>query len=302
MYIVSVLLFDEVKSLVVMEHVPNSFEKKIQAYNERGQRFDTAQVVEMLTQCLEALSYAHSHGCHLHGDIKPANILITEDGRYKISDFGVSSTYRSAPSDSAGSETWAAPEVLKHWEESRVWSGDQSSDLWSLGVVAFIMLTGANPFIDRAGIRKTSQLIRDPNYVPKLPSDVDPIVGRIVMKLLAKETGKRYGPAREAIDDLQGLTQQPPIETAPSVDRSIPIKQIQLEVSSEPEKIAEVSSEELQRIAYSFNQSGEYEKGERLSTEAISRDPKNLYAFQTRGFEQRTAAEGRLGSCVDYCD
>jgi len=287
--IVTVLLFDEGKSLVVMEHVGNSLEKKIQAYNERGMRFDASQVVEMLTQCLEALSYAHTHGCHFHGDIKPANILITDDGKYKISDFGVSSTYKSAPSDLAGSETCAAPEVLKRWEESQVWSGDQSSDLWSLGVVAFLMLTGVNPFVDPTGFRKTVALIRDPNYVPRFPPGIDPnlgSLGRIILKLLAKETGKRYGSARDAIDDLQGLSQQPSIDTAPRVETSIPIKQIQLEVSREPEKISEHNSEELQRIAYLYNQNGEYESGEKFSTESIAGDPKNLYAFQTRGFSR----------------
>src|SRR3989441_6201674 len=189
--IVSVLLFDESRGLIVMEYIPNSLKDKIAAYTDRKQTFDEGHVVDILTQCLEALAYAYEHGCRFHGDIKPGNILVTEEGTVKIGDFGVSVSYKAPPGELSGSETWAAPEVLRAWQRDRVWTGDQKSDLWALGVIAYILLTGANPFVDQTGMRKPRDFILDPNYVPRIPATTDPNLGRAISQLLAKELAKR---------------------------------------------------------------------------------------------------------------
>jgi eukaryotic-like serine/threonine-protein kinase len=219
--IVSVLLFDDKKGLIIMEFVPNSLRERIRSYEQRNQRFDEEQVVDTLTQCLEALAFSYEHGCRFHGDIKPANILLTESGTIKLGDFGVSQSYRSRPSALSGSETWAAPEVLKNWVSDHVWTGDQKSDLFSLGVVAYILLTGRNPFVDPTGLGKISEYILDPNYVPRVPVTTNPNLGRVVAKLLAKELGRRYQSARQALDDIHGLMVPPWISSSFSVRRHV---------------------------------------------------------------------------------
>jgi len=287
--IVSVLLFDEKKGLIVMEYAPNSLKQRVTAYFDRKREFDEGDVTEMLRQCLEALSYAHEHGCRFHGDIKPANMLITEDGTYKIGDFGVSLSYMTAPSDLSGSETWAAPEVMKAWKEKHKWTGDHRSDLFSLGVVAYILLTGRNPFVDPTGIRKPIEYLLDSNYTPPSVTTKDANVGNIVSKLLAREPSKRFQSAREALDRLLGLAQQPSIEMDLTRERT-------LQPLTPERKFEEYTFEELQRLAYDSNQRGDYETGERLATESIHKNAKNVYAYQTRGFARSNL--GRLEDAI----
>jgi len=285
--IVSVLLFDEKKGLIVMEYVPNSLKQRVTTYFDRKEKFDEGDVTEMLRQCLGALSYAHEHGCRFHGDIKPANILITEDGTYKIGDFGVSLSYMTGPSDLSGSETWAAPEVMKAWKDKRKWTGDHRSDLFSLGVVAYILLMGRNPFVDPTGIRKPIEYLLDSNYSPPAVTTKDPNVGFVVMKLLAREPSKRFQSAREALDRLLGLAQQPSMEIDLTKERT-------LQPLTPETKAEEYTSEELQRLAYDSNQNGNYESGEKYATESIRKNPSNVYAHQTRGF-----ARSNLGKFED---
>lgn len=205
--IVTVFLYDEDHGYLVMEFVPSSLKEKIGIFQDRKQKFEEPQVEAIAKECLEALVYAHENGCPYHGDIKPGNILVTDDWHIKISDFGVARSFTTGPSDLSGSERWAAPETLRAWEDSKIWNGDEKSDLFSLGVILYTLLTGTNPFIDPSGVRQPRELVLDSNYIPEVPNTANPRLGQLTGKLISKEVRNRYKSARDALDDLSRIPQ-----------------------------------------------------------------------------------------------
>jgi serine/threonine-protein kinase len=140
----------------------------------------------------------------VHRDIKPANIMVMHDGLVKIADFGIarmrSRTAERSPENNQvlGSPRYMSPEqVLRKRAEHR-------SDIFSLGVVLYEMLTGAPPF---AGADLNSILFQIVNLVPPAPSttnaEMPEMVDFIVAKALAKTPDERYESARELADDLR---------------------------------------------------------------------------------------------------
>ncbi len=276
--IATVFSFNPDAGYIIMEFVPSSLEAKIKIFSERKISPDEARILEILRGCLEGLEYAHSHGCEFHGDIKPGNILITQDWQVKITDFGVARSYREAPSELGGSEKWAAPETLRAWEDDKIWHGDKQSDLFSLGVVTYLLLTGRNPFLDPSGLREPSELILDPDYLVPSPSNSNPVITKIANKLLMKEPRNRYATAREVLDDLFEVAEVPPPESSPN-EAYTPVTKIRTS-----EAMAASSPEELVKTAYSLNSNKNYEEAERYCTEALRKNPKFMPAYQTRGF------------------
>ena len=166
-----------------------------------GERLPVALTIDIAAQVADGLAYAHERGV-VHRDIKPANIMVLHDGVVKIADFGIA-RMRSAErggehSQVLGSPRYMSPEqVLRKRAEAR-------SDIFSLGVVLYEMLTGAPPF---AGADLNAILFQIVNLVPPAPSTVNPempeMLDFIVAKALAKTPDERYESARELASDLR---------------------------------------------------------------------------------------------------
>jgi serine/threonine-protein kinase len=168
----------------------------------KGKPLPVAHALDLAAQVADGLAYAHEHGV-VHRDIKPANIMVMKDGLVKIADFGIArmrsrSADRSAEQGPVlGSPRYMSPEqVLRKRAEAR-------SDIFSLGVVLYELLTGAPPF---GGADLNAILFQIVNVVPPPPSTVHPMpemVDFIVAKALAKSPDERYQNAREFADDLR---------------------------------------------------------------------------------------------------
>jgi serine/threonine-protein kinase len=150
-------------------------------------------------QILSALSFAHRNGI-IHRDIKPHNIVVGPDGRLKVTDFGIARSGASQVTE-AGSIVGTAQYLSP--EQARGAPVDPRSDLYSLGIVLYEMLTGKVPFTGdtpvEIAMKHLSQVPEPPSKLrPNVPHDLD----AIVMRALAKDPDQRYGSAEEMDADL----------------------------------------------------------------------------------------------------
>ena len=158
--------------------------------------------VEYTRQILSALRFAHRHGI-VHRDIKPHNVLVDGEGRVKVTDFGIARAGASQMTE-AGSIVGTAQYLSP--EQARGTNVDQRSDLYSLGVVLYELLTGAAPFSGdtpvEIAMRHLSQAPEPPSAKrPNLPHDLD----LLVMRALAKDPEERYQSAEEMDGDLERI-------------------------------------------------------------------------------------------------
>src|SRR5687767_5884093 len=166
-----------------------------------GQAMGVPQSISIAAQVAEGLGYAHQAGV-VHRDIKPANIMVVADGPVKITDFGIARMRASADLTQTGvmlgSPKYMSPEQVIGKR------ADHRSDVFSLGVILYEMLTGAAPF---AGENVTALMYQIVNFAPPAPSSVNPHVPEmldfVVAKMLAKPLEERYQDAREVAKDLR---------------------------------------------------------------------------------------------------
>lgn len=156
-------------------------------------RFSLKEIGEMVRQLLDGLAYAHSHGV-THRDVKPSNILINDDGRIKISDFGIArieSSTLTQVGEIMGSPGYMAPEQFLGTDV------DASSDLYSVGIIAYELLVGKRPFLGN-----NAEILRAVlNDRPANPSEINPKVSAqldwAVQKALSKQKNGRFQTARD---------------------------------------------------------------------------------------------------------
>jgi serine/threonine protein kinase/beta-lactam-binding protein with PASTA domain len=156
--------------------------------------------VDYARQILSALRFAHRHGI-VHRDIKPHNVLVDGEGRVKVTDFGIARAGASQMTE-VGSIVGTAQYLSP--EQARGTNVDQRSDLYSLGVVLYELLTGSAPFGGdtpvEIAMKHLSQMPEPPSVKrPNLPHDLD----LLVMRALAKDPDERYQSAEEMDADLE---------------------------------------------------------------------------------------------------
>ena len=159
------------------------------------------KVVEVIFKCANALDYAHRQGV-VHRDIKPSNILITTDKDVKIGDFSIAHITKldntvTAPQGVMGSPRYMSPEQLK---EEKITT---HSDLFSLGVVMYELLTGKHPFATDSFTRLVNIILNeDPPPMSDYRADVPEVLENIVRKAMKKNIDERYQMGLEFATDL----------------------------------------------------------------------------------------------------
>ena len=171
-----------------------------------GKPLAVAQAVSIAAQVAEGLAYAHQHGV-VHRDIKPANIMVTPNSPVKITDFGIARMRASGELTQTGmmlgSPKYMSPEQVIGKR------ADHRSDVFSLGVILYEMLTGQAPF---NGDNVTALMYQIVNFVPPAPSTVNAgvpeLLNYIVAKMLAKALEERYQSALDLSRDLRECERQ----------------------------------------------------------------------------------------------
>jgi eukaryotic-like serine/threonine-protein kinase len=168
---------------------------------KEGTLLPVEQVLNIVAQVALGLAYAHEHDI-IHRDVKPSNIMVIRDGQVKITDFGIarmaSSSVRTQTGMVLGSPKYMSPEQVMGKNL------DQRSDIFSLGVMLYEMLTGQAPF---DGENVNAIMYQTLNAITPPPSTLNPsvpeMVNFIVAKALAKGVDDRYQNARDFADDLR---------------------------------------------------------------------------------------------------
>ena len=148
-----------------------------------------------------ALGYAHKHGV-IHRDVKPGNVLITDEGQVKVTDFGIA---RAINTEESLTQTGAVMGTATYFspEQAEGIGVDGRSDLYSLGVVLFEMVTGRPPFLGDTPVAVASKHVRDHPPAPReLNPSIPPTFEAIILKAMAKDPAHRYGTAEELRADL----------------------------------------------------------------------------------------------------
>jgi serine/threonine-protein kinase len=148
-----------------------------------------------------ALGYAHKHGV-VHRDVKPGNVLITDDGQVKVTDFGIA---RAINTEESLTQTGAVMGTATYFspEQAEGLGVDARSDIYSLGVVLFEMVTGRPPFLGESPVAVASKHVRDNPPAPReLNPQIPPTFEAIILKSMAKDPSHRYATAEDLRADL----------------------------------------------------------------------------------------------------
>ena len=181
---------------IVMELVEGITLKK---YIEKKGKIPYKEAVSIAIQVAKGMQAAHSHHI-VHRDIKPQNIIISRDGKVKVTDFGIA---KAASSSTITSSTMGSVHYISP-EQARGGYSDERSDIYSFGITLFEMLTGTVPFDGDSTVSVAVQHIQEEIPKPSTVADGIPVsIDMIVLKCTQKKTERRYQDAAELIADLK---------------------------------------------------------------------------------------------------
>lgn len=188
---------------LVMEYIAGESLGKILAAHDR--KLPLPDALRLAQEIAEALDYAHSQGV-IHRDIKPANILITEDGRAKITDFGVARLNHALVTHSGqifGSPAYMAPEQLSGGV------ADARSDLFSLGVMLYSMITGFRPFQGNSAETVCFKVMNtEPVPVTSFQHNVPAELNAVVARAIAKDPADRFQDGAEMAEQIRSFRER----------------------------------------------------------------------------------------------
>jgi serine/threonine protein kinase len=246
-----------------------------------GRALPVSQAVSIAAQVAEGLAYAHEHGV-VHRDIKPANIMVLTDGPVKITDFGIARMRANTDELTQSGMMLGSPKYMSP-EQVIGKRADHRSDIFSLGVIVYEMLTGNAPF---SGENVTALMYQIVNFAPPAPSAVNPAVPEllnfIVAKTLAKPLEERYQSAQELANDLRNCERQ--ISTPTAITQ--PLRPLSLAAGPQPELV--VTQAQSVVMAQTLNRTRQEDSVPGAATEPPARGL--AHSFDSVEATQRLAA------------
>lgn len=200
---------------IVMELIEG---ETLKDYIERSGIIPWRDAAEYSIQICEGIEEAHNNSV-VHRDIKPQNIIMTTDGVLKITDFGIARATSQATMTMVSNNTIGTAHYLSP-EQARGGYTDERTDIYSMGVVMYEMLTGKLPFDDNSPVAiAIKHLQENAKPINELNADVPQGFEKIVMKAMSKEQDRRYSSVSDMIKDLKALLKNPDAKTAAAYEK-----------------------------------------------------------------------------------
>ncbi|QYK51654.1 MAG: serine/threonine protein kinase [Anaerolineales bacterium] len=180
--------YDEEHLFIVMEYVPGT---DLNTLIKQKRVYSLEEGIPLVIQACKGLGYAHRAGL-VHCDIKPHNFLVTPDGRVKVTDFGIARALASINPREEQEIVWGSPQYFSP-EQAGGGAPSPASDVYSMGVIMYLMFTGQLPFTSKTPA-ELSQQHRHEQPVPpnQLNPNIPPALNEIMLKVLSKEPSARY--------------------------------------------------------------------------------------------------------------
>jgi serine/threonine-protein kinase len=218
--------YDDQQLFIVMEYVPGTDLKEL--IPESG-GLPVDQASRLFVQACAGIGYAHRAGL-VHCDIKPHNLLITPDQRLKVTDFGIARALASINPDERSDAIWGSPAYFSP-ELAAGRPPSPASDVYSLGVVLFQILTGQLPFsASSPQDMALKHRFEEPPSPRSLNPDITPELERIILKVLAKEPSARYRTADQLGRIMISFTES----ARPAAERLTPAEQDRSAARADP--------------------------------------------------------------------
>ena len=192
--------FDQGFHYIIMEYVSGCTLKEY--IQHHGNQVSVQEAVKIVVAIAEGLEHAHMMGI-VHCDVKPHNILITDSGRIKVTDFGIARAINTAATMMYTNSVMGSAHYISP-EQASGKSINVSTDIYSLGVVLYELLTGEVPFRGETPVSVALQHVRDRVLAPRIKNPQIPAqLEQVVLTALEKEPGKRFGSISEMIQALR---------------------------------------------------------------------------------------------------
>jgi serine/threonine protein kinase len=193
--------------------------RSLQSLMDARQSFSLPRVMKLMEQICSALDFAHQHNV-VHRDIKPANLLLTEDDTVKITDFGTAKILQFGTAQTShvmGTPSYMSPEQVKGKPV------DGRSDIFSLGVVLYELMTGEKPFPGQNITTVIYKIINEEPIPPRsLDSSIHPGLSAVITRALSKDPATRFQSCHELLDGLKNYHE---IVTPEATVRIAPVRE-----------------------------------------------------------------------------
>lgn len=222
---------------IVMEYVPGTDLKTM--IKQRG-RFSVSEAIPLITQACSGIGYAHRAGL-VHCDVKPQNMLVSPDQRLKVTDFGIARALATIHPDEQYDVIWGSPQYFSPEQASGL-APSPASDVYSLGVILYEMLTGRLPFISNdatelARLHREATPVSPRRIQPEIPVELE----KIILKVLSKEPSGRYRSADQLGRILMNFASQAEQTTTAVPTISTPVISSTRAVPSQPIRVTNPS-------------------------------------------------------------